>query len=145
MDEYSGAHIVLYTEHERILLCKRDDQAPNFPGYWSLFGGGTEAQDAGDPRRTACRELGEELAGLELTPPSLEPLCSVRSVRGSGLRIVHYFKASLTCALSELRLKDEGDALGLFTSAELDHLPVRSWDRLAIYKYFQGSEFGYLT
>ena len=145
MDEYSGAHIILYTEDERILLCKRDNRAPNFPGYWSLFGGGTEAKDAGDPRRTACRELSEELEGLELKPVYLEPLCRVRSVRGSGLRIVHYFKARLTCELSELRVKDEGDALGLFVSAELDHLPVRPWDRLAIYKYFQGCEFGYLT
>ena len=110
-----------------------------------MFGGSTEAKDAGDPRRTACRELSEELEGLELTPVHLEPLCSVRSIRGSGLRIVHYFRASLTRQMSELRLKDEGDALGLFTSAELDHLPVRPWDRLAIYRYFQGREFGYVT
>ena len=116
-----------------------------YGGYWALFGGGIdEGSDGGDPRRAACRELGEELDGIELGPDSLEPVCCVRVVRSTRLPVVHYFAAPLGRRVSEIRLKTEGDGLGLFSRAQIDHLPVRPEDRLAIERFFQGPEFGYL-
>jgi 8-oxo-dGTP pyrophosphatase MutT (NUDIX family) len=54
---------LLYHRASRsVLLQRKSDSAPWFPGMWELFGGRMEAADAGDPVATWRRELREELA-----------------------------------------------------------------------------------
>ena len=151
MHEYhpDGAHVVLYTDENEILLYKRDrdklDGSPLMhPSYWSCFGGGMDDQDGGVPIKTACRELEEELEGYQLAADLLRPLCRVKVVRPTRFPVVHYFAAPLNRKISEIRLKVEGNGLGLFSHAQIDYLPVRPEDRLAIERFFQGPEFGYL-
>ena len=144
-EEPDGACVVLHTPDRMILLHKRDTNAPTKVGYWSLFGGEVEEKDGGNPRRTASRELAEELEGPSVPPQSLDPLCCVRVRRAHGSPTVHYFAAELTCDLSELRLKDEGDGLALFSEDQLESLPLWAEDRLAIARYLHGPKFGYIS
>ena len=139
-----GAEILLHTADGQVLLHKRDKNAPIYKGYWALFGGRMEPSDNGDPGKTACRELREELCGFQLSPDSLQPLCRVKVVRGNEFPVVHYFVALLNVTISGLSLKNEGDAIGLFSSEEIDRLPMRPEDKLAVERYFQGEEFGYV-
>lgn len=144
-ESYIGAHIVLYTLEQAILLHKRDRNAPNYVGYWALFGGMKEEQDGETPERTAVRELSEELTGYKLAPGSFGRLCTVKAVHGSRRPLIHYFQAQLVSEICDLQLGKEGDGFGLFTHNELDFLPLRPPDRLAIERYFQGSDFGYVA
>jgi 8-oxo-dGTP diphosphatase len=54
------AVLVLYDEHGRILLQHRTKDAPTFPDYWGLFGGGLEHGET--PEQAVKREIREELA-----------------------------------------------------------------------------------
>ena len=49
MPESYGASVFLHHRPTgRVLLQHRTNDAPAYPGYWGMFGGGGEAQDDGD-------------------------------------------------------------------------------------------------
>jgi 8-oxo-dGTP diphosphatase len=54
------AVLILYDGNGRILLQHRTDDAPTFPDYWGLFGGGIEQGET--PEQAVEREILEELA-----------------------------------------------------------------------------------
>ena len=54
------AVLILYDGHGRILLQHRTKDAPTFPDYWGLFGGGIEQGET--PEQAVEREIVEELA-----------------------------------------------------------------------------------
>jgi 8-oxo-dGTP diphosphatase len=62
-DRMNARHVsvlILYDGHGRILLQHRTADAPSFPDYWGLFGGGIE--DGETPEQAVKREILEELA-----------------------------------------------------------------------------------
>lgn len=63
---YRGAGILFFAADQtgttRVLLGRRLFRP--YAGYWSIPGGQMEAADAGDFRRTACRETFEETVGI---------------------------------------------------------------------------------
>ena len=145
-----GAHVVLYTTDKRILLykrdlCKRDGSPLIHPGHWALFGGEIECgRDGNDPQRADSNELRDELAGYESEPDSFEPLCCIRVTRPNRHPLIHYYTAPLDRTIYQLTLREEGSGLGLFSQEEIDHIPIRPEDRLAIERFFQGPRFGYV-
>lgn len=161
-----GAHVILYLYGEdrlendtRILLHKRDTKAKSYAGYWALFGGQMEEKDR-DPKRTVIREVQQELKepvkgttkqkqraarrGVLLKLKSLKRVCCVQVIRGKERLPIHFFKAKLAKNASRLSLGKEGDGLGLFSRKEIDQLPMRPEERLAIERFFSGSDFGYM-
>ncbi len=63
-----GTAIILINEDKKILLQHRTNDAKNFPGTWSFFGGGMEKNET--PLETIKRECFEELE-YELKNPRL--------------------------------------------------------------------------
>ena len=154
----SGAHIVLHKlvrtgkykknmkciqdEIQAVLLCKRTQDAPMHPGYWSLFGGKLKPKE--EPEQAVRRELEEE---LEITGQSLQgmkQLCNVSITRKQGTRSISYLSSPLDVYMDGLRLKRnkkekkvEGEGLGWFTAEEVHHLTMRPEDRIAVTKFFR--------
>jgi 8-oxo-dGTP diphosphatase len=54
------AALVLYDDATRMLLQRRTEDAPSFPGHWSFFRGGVEEGET--PEEALAREALEELA-----------------------------------------------------------------------------------
>src|SRR3954470_23355288 len=85
-----GASIFLHhAPSGRVLLQHRTDDAPSFPGFWGMFGGGEEPEDGGDPNCTVRRELQEEL-GLALEPVRIVRLWDYMTSRGSHRYVFLY-------------------------------------------------------
>ncbi len=124
--ERTGSLLVLHVA-DQVLLYKRDRHAPTAVGYWSLIGGHMEAGE--NPVEALLREVSEELDGFHLGSQALSSVCCITVPGGS---VVHYFSAPLTVGLFDLRLRDEGDGLALFTLEQLDATRVRTEDRVAI-------------
>jgi len=144
---------------QAILLCKRTQDAPVHPGYWSLFGGQVRVEDKEKPPDAVLREVKEELlrevseeleitdsrcCPVEPTPEELESLCDVQIMRKKGQHLIKYFKASLDVDMHRLRLnwnekenKVEAEALGWFTAEEVHHLMMRPEDRIAVTSFFR--------
>jgi 8-oxo-dGTP diphosphatase len=85
-----GSSIFLYHQPtNRVLLQHRTDDAPSYPGYWGMFGGSGDPEDAGDPLRTLCRETLEEL-GLTLDLEKVVALWDYPTSRGSHRYVYLY-------------------------------------------------------
>ena len=144
----SGAHVVFHKllrtgkdAIQAVLLCKRTQDAPIHPGYWSLFGGRVKAKET--PERAVRREVEEELEITSKHIQKTEWLCDVEIIRKEGKRTITYFKSPLDVDMDKLRLKRnkkekkvEGEGLGWFTAEEVHHLMMRPEDRTAVTTFF---------
>lgn len=111
-DRPRGARGILFNpETRRVLLQKRDGQAPVNPYQWGLFGGLGEPQET--PDKTLRRELREEL-GVDLETGQMAPLWDYLSRSG-----VHLFVFAVEWHLSkeEMRL-GEGEDFDWFSLEE---------------------------
>ncbi len=79
---------------KRVLLQKRDDKAPHHPGIWTIFGGGMEPEDGGDPVKTFIREVKEEM-GLNIQREEIKPLCDYFVPSYNTYRYVYYVEKSI--------------------------------------------------
>ncbi len=86
---HGAAAFLFHAPTGRVLLQHRTDDAPSYPGYWGMFGGGGEAEDDGDPLKTVRREVREEL-GLALDPSQIVPLWDYMTGRGSHRYVFLY-------------------------------------------------------
>jgi len=146
----AGAHVVFHrllktsSRHSlcAVLLCKRTQSAPTYPGYWSLFGGSVDSGERA--RQAAVREIREEL-GISLRAERLNALCDIRIQRGKDRPVlgVRFFSSALDVDMDRLTLKRhpddemvEGEGLGWFTAGEIHHMMVRPEDRAAIGIFF---------
>ena len=110
-----------------VLLCKRTQDAPNYPGCWSLFGGKLDSTDNGGPECAARREIQEELKAIDVNLGTLEmEKLHADSVNGYS---VMYFKALLDIGMDMMRLKwnmehkkVEGEGIGWFTEKKVQDL-----------------------
>ena len=101
MIEPDGAKVIPYSG-DKVLMHKRDEKAPIFPLYWSLFGGKIEAGET--PLSAAVRELGEE-TGLNFSPETFQIFTRIRVTRGSERPTIYYFKTAFDRLLiSDIRL-----------------------------------------
>lgn len=137
---------------QAVLLCKRTQDAPTHPGYWSLLGGQIEKNE--NPQKAALREVTEELEikglskekMLKRIEKEIEELETVKIMRKEGDASMIYFKAPLDVDMDKLRLKRnkekdkvEGEGLGWFTAEEVHHLMMRPEERIAVTKFFRKS------
>lgn len=153
-----GAHVVFYRALSMnpegqsvpaVLLCKRTQDAPDHPGFWSLFGGQLDDKDNGDPECAARREIQEELKAIDVNLGTLEMeklhLAKVNECS------VTYFKAPLDIGMNMMRLrwnmehkKVEGEGVGWFTEEDIQYLEkrMRSEDHSAVAKFFEQARTG---
>jgi 8-oxo-dGTP diphosphatase len=109
-----GASIFLHhAPTRRVLLQHRTDDAPSYPGYWGMFGGGEEPEDDGDPLRTIRREVHEEL-GLTLDPANIVALWNYLTSRGSHRYVFLYPWADPDYPFAQT----EGQGRGWYTTQE---------------------------
>ena len=149
--KFAGAHVVLHRlvttgSHQilAVLLHKRTQDAPTYPGYWGLFGGGVDDEDYGNPLAAVKREISEELEGGDEALESLELLCTVPIARKEGAFLLQYYSAPLNQDMDKLSLKRtnhkvEGEGIGWFTAEEVHHLWLRPEDRIALNKFFESA------
>ena len=102
----------------RVLLCHRHPDRAWFPGVWDLPGGHIEDDER--PVGALARELAEEL-GISLVAPPPEPARVVHPSHDVELQVwvLTRWDGTVTNLAPE-----EHDALGWFSSAELDDLEV---------------------
>ena len=129
---------------QAVLLCKRTQDAPVHPGYWSLIGGVLE--DREDPQDAVLREVEEELEIINYQLQAMEELRDVEIIRKDGPLLIRYFKSHLDVGMDRLRLKwnkkekkVEGEGLGWFTAEEVHHLMMRPEDCIAVEYFFQAN------
>ena len=146
-----GAHVILHrmvaTGRNQILvvlLHKRTQDAPTYPGYWGLFGGGLDGQDHGNALEAVKRELAEELEGGDQAAEYVTELCRVPIAREGQTFAIQYYRAPLNADMDKLRLKRtnnkvEGEGIAWFTAEEIHHLWLRSEDRIALRKFFESA------
>lgn len=128
--------IVLYTPDKKILLQKRDMNAPTLPGYWGFFGGGIEKNE--DPIKAVKREIYEELK-IEMKDPIF--LNRYEMEQGGGIVEKFIFLNPLTEPIEKLQeQQQEGEGLGLYKLDEIYSLkfPTFNWIILKdISNYFE--------
>ena len=151
----TGAHVVFHkllcASHsnnravtvQAVLLCKRTQDAPVHPGYWSFVGGKLDSEE--DPEKGLRREIDEEIEIIDThtSDLSLQFLCDAKIRSGPSWYVIRYFSSQLTEDMDKLRLKRtrdedkvEGDGLGWFTEDEVHHIRMRPEDRLAANEFF---------
>jgi len=149
----TGAHVVFHRLLRTnpvasvcaVLLCKRTQDAPTYPGCWALIGG--KLENGEEPLAGALREVEEEL-GISLSETTPELLCDVRVQRNADRHPIgaRYFAVPLSLGMDNLTLKYnseeqkvEGEGLGWFTAEEIHHLRLRPEDRVALEQFFEQS------
>ena len=120
-DRPPGALIFATDPENRVLLQLRDDRpGVNWGGYWGLFGGGVEPDDA-DLSHAAQREFHEEV-GLSLPLERFLPMAQLTST--SPMR-TPLFVFRLTGAVEPQDITlGEGAGFGFFTSEQVEHLTL---------------------
>lgn len=118
MKERTVATLVLYNDQKQILLQQRSEDAPRWPGYWAVFGGGVE--DGETIEDALRREIREEL-NYEVRNPRLfitEQAVSEDGVLIKGNVFVEKYDASQTLILGE------GQGFGWFSLEEALQLKI---------------------
>jgi len=121
MTVHQVAVVLLYDADGRMLLQHRTDDAPTFPSYWALFGGGIEPGET--PEQAVCRECLEEL-GYTLTTPQLFAVNSLR--HDSDDYLIHAFVERYNGAPLTL---GEGQGMGWFLHGEMADLLMNEHDK----------------
>jgi 8-oxo-dGTP pyrophosphatase MutT (NUDIX family) len=115
------AVVILYDAEGKMLLQHRTKDAPTFPNYWALFGGGIEAGET--PEQAVKRECLEEL-GYKLKAP--RPFM-VKPLHHDGASyVIHSFVERYNG--SPLTLA-EGQGMGWFREDETAGLLMNEHDR----------------
>ena len=93
------------TKRSEILLTRREEDDPYFPGLWHVPGTLLRAADLGKPGDNFGlaieRILNEELGGLTIGPTTLAGLYFHGVTRGVGLSIIHTTRAQGTPAVGQ--------------------------------------------
>ncbi|WP_275589786.1 NUDIX hydrolase [Streptomyces sp. G44] len=126
-----GAVAIVYQpDSGELLLHERDEQAPCWPGYWSLLGG--ELEDAEFPDEAVIRELWEE-ARLRVSEPRLVE--RVWDLSGSQ-QLVHVFAAPYDGKPEDLVL-GEGRQLRFVPPQKLDSYQMPPYLRAVVDRWLQ--------
>jgi len=129
--------IILLNKKKEVLLQKKDQGYPWFPGKWCLFGGGIEPGE--EPSQTLIREISEEIGSI----PSNLKLFKKTSyfenyipdkIREGELQV---YVGEFTGKISDISL-GEGGGFGFFAENELDTIPIVDYN-LKILKEFYSS------
>jgi 8-oxo-dGTP diphosphatase len=115
------AVLILYDRHGKILLQHRTKDAPSFPDYWGLFGGGIE--DGETPEQALRREILEE---LEYHARFARRVAGRQFVRDGVAYTMHVFAEHYDGSPLTLR---EGQAMGWFMVQEMTDLKMVGHDR----------------
>ena len=116
---------VLRDNEGRILLQKRDNRAPKYPGMWGFFGGSIEEGES--PEQALRREALEELS---LKNVKFRFFGRYKIKESDGLNEKFLFVALLDVPLGHLRKNQkEGETLGMFSFDDLKmvDIPEPDW------------------
>ncbi len=125
MIERNVAAIILYDEENRVLLQHREDDAPTFPGYWSLFGGGIEGEET--PKQALGREIREEIE-YEVRNPEM---VKIQDYTNDGLFGKIYLFLEKYDGRTKLVLH-EGEEMQWFKIEETEKLLLNETNRQAL-------------
>lgn len=129
MRERVVATLVLYNDKKQILLQHRSEDAPRWPGYWALFGGGVEGNETVE--EALRRELLEEI-GYEVKNPRI--FATEESVSEDGLLIKGNIFVEKYDASQPLIIGDGGQGFGWFTLEEALQLKITDIRRKGLLK-----------
>jgi 8-oxo-dGTP diphosphatase len=121
--------VILYNPDGEMLLQHRTKDAPTFPNYWALFGGGIEAGES--PEQAVKRECLEEL-GYELKSPRLFKVHALH-LQGTDY-VIHLFVERYNGATLTL---GEGQGMGWFRPEATKSLLMNEHDRSFVHALAQ--------
>ncbi len=113
--QHAASAIII--NNKKILLIKRTQSSPMFPGYWTLPGGRSEGDETS--RETVTREVREEM-DLDFVPTELFHTSSVEYL-GENLK-THRFLGSYSGNIT--LQEDECDGYAWFAYSEALALPL---------------------
>ena len=113
-----------------VLLQHRTEDAPTWPGYWGLFGGGAEEGET--PSEALVREVREE-TGFDASGATEAGVVSYEGFTSGNLRmtVFHAFVEMKDIQAMASALT-EGQGLGLFPVEELRGMKVVPHDMAAV-------------
>lgn len=114
-----GAVMILFDDEGKVLMEERDQNTPNYPGYWNLPSGGSKPGE--NPEQTARRELIEE-ANYEA--PSLELLFTSPQIKPDGEETLRYVFLIGYDPAQKTKKGDEGKALEFKDPRDLPNMKV---------------------
>jgi 8-oxo-dGTP diphosphatase len=118
----------LYTEKKEILLQHRTDDAPKYPGYWGLFGGGIEEGET--PEEALAREAQEELE-LDLRNIPLFKRYELPQEQGTDERFI-YLAQTFKTAGELKKTQHEGQDLGFFLYEQTQKLQIADFNKIIL-------------
>lgn len=127
MQNEGVAGVILKRADQKVLLQYRDALAPRYPLVWGFFGGKIEINET--PLETAIREAKEEL-GITVYDAEL-------MLHESYSEDSKTYEKWLFCIPAENHPKltlNEGQALGWFSKAEIEQLPMAAHDKQSLNK-----------
>lgn len=124
--------VIFYTQDNKVLLMQRTDDAPIYPGYWSLVGGHMENKET--PEETLIREVKEE---LEINIENYEYFKEYRYTNPVGEMTRHQFIAPLVHGLEQLKNQQkEGQDLDIFSENEIKDLKLSEENKKILKEIF---------
>lgn len=116
-----------------VLLVKRTQNAPRYPGYWSLPGGCVNENESSI--ETVSREVMEEIGYLVAETPTFHTEVFIQTAPGK--HTVEYFGFATKINIRDLKLQTaECEGVGWFSPEEIHHLQIKPEDRIALNNFF---------
>jgi 8-oxo-dGTP diphosphatase len=127
----------LVVRSRRILLGRRSASREFYPDVWDVFGGHVESGERQE--QTLVRELQEELG---ITPTQWTHLQTVSFPPSSSDEqlIVHLYLVTEWSGIPENRQLDEHSAIGWFSLAEAEQLPLADPSYPILFARYLGSD-----
>jgi 8-oxo-dGTP diphosphatase len=127
---------LILDENKSILLQKKTQDYPWFPGKWCLFGGAVEKGETGE--QATVRELEEEI-GYKVGNMYFFETQPFKNIGVHGkIRegIVHAYYCVFNGKISDISLQ-EGAGFGLFAPSELSPLNMDEGNKIIAQRFYQ--------
>jgi 8-oxo-dGTP diphosphatase len=127
----------ILTNGNDLLLIKRSEDRPFYPGVWALVGGHLEPQEINDPQTACLREIREETGIEEAGIKGFALQYIVLRRADDEIRISYTY---IGATISKKLINSEEGELFWVSRKELDDKPMSSFSMLVMQRYLELGE-----